>query len=140
VAELTSVELANRLIEAGEKVETPLGNTRKHPPPIHILPAAPDKPAFFEPVQQPRNVRLTADHAGGDLSTQKTFRRPSQDAEHIVLVRRKLMFAEKLGRRAREQVGSALQFYKQNLFRAVDTRASGMAGWTHTLQDGRWNR
>lgn len=104
MAELATVEGADRLIELREQVKAPRCNVHKDFAAVGVLAASTDEVALFKAVEQTGNIGIAGDHPRGNLAAQKAVRGAAQNAEYVVLIRGKVVFFEELCRAAGEQV------------------------------------
>src|SRR5580704_15799334 len=58
-----------------------------HAPVFGVAPSHNEAP-LLQSIQQSRDVRIPSDHALPDFAARQTFRRPTQDTQHVVLRRR----------------------------------------------------
>src|SRR5580692_11279229 len=109
VAQLLAVGLLDRFIQLAQNLESVRLDLRHNHPTVLCFPPARDQTTFFQPVQQSGDVGVSRNHAARYLAAGQAVRRPAQDAEHVVLRRRKVLGLEKQGQAPRQHVRSAQQ-------------------------------
>src|SRR5579863_1715247 len=131
MAQQLAVHLLNRFIQAIHQPEALGRDARQYHAPVAAVSGARNQAALFHAVEKPGDVGISCDHAAGNLPTGKTLRRPSQDAQDVVLSLRKVFSLEYPERSSGQHVGSAEQVQECCLFRA--SYAPDFAGFGHVL-------
>ena len=114
--------LPNGFVELGEQTQAGARDARCDAATILRLTLAGDQPARFEPIQQPRDVRVFCHHplayfaTGGAL-----FTSAAQDSQRVVLRLRQISLLERLVNARRQPLGGA-QEAEVDLFLAASER------------------
>jgi hypothetical protein len=131
MAQQLAVYLLNRFIQAIHQLEALGRDARQYHTPVAAVSGPRKQAALFHAVEEPGDVGIPCDHAAGNLSAGKPLRRPSQDAQDVVLSLRKVFSLEDPERSSGQHVGSAEQVQECRLFRAA--YAPDFAGFGHVL-------
>jgi hypothetical protein len=119
VPELAAVSLADRLVQLGEHPQPLVRDAGDDAAAVFRLALSGDQPARFEAVEQSGDVGILRHHALTDLAAGGAFPfRAAQDAERVVLRRRQVGAADRLGHRARKPLGRAQQAHVHFLLAA----------------------
>lgn len=126
MTDLLPMQVADRLIEAGEKAQAVGSNADLDFTAIRILATATDEAALLQPVEETGDVRIAGNHACGNLTAEQAIGCATQDTEDVVLVGRQVVFPEELSRASREQVHGAGEFDEYGL---LGTREGFDVAW-----------
>src|SRR5580704_3716224 len=85
MAQLFTMSFLHRFIEPLEEPYTSWSDAPNHRAPVPCLSRSRDQLAFFQPVQQSSDVRVSGNHAFGNLSARKAFWCAPQDTQHVIL-------------------------------------------------------
>lgn len=102
-----------------QQLQASLCNPRQDHPAILGVAAPRNQAALLEAIQKPRNIRVSGDHATGDLATSQALRRPAQDSQHVVLRRRDLGCFQHRLQPPRELVAGEHEVYEDLLLQGA---------------------
>lgn len=85
VAEQLPMRLAHRLVQPGEDVQPFLRDLDNDDTAVLAVAAARNEPALFQPVEQPRDIRIVRNHTIGDLPAGEPLGSPAKDSQNIIL-------------------------------------------------------
>ena len=106
-----------------------------------VFAAARNQAALLQAVEQAGNVRVSGNHAAGDLAARKPFGRAAQDSQHVVLRRRELLALETwtIARLACRWCAASRGRPPLRASRPADSPRSRLAFALHTLHSIRYN-
>src|SRR6266436_6076386 len=116
VPQLLAVDLLNRLIQTGQKLESLGSDLSNYCSAVLGVTETRDQATFFQAVEQARDIRIPSNHAAGNFSARQAVRRSPQNAEHVVLCRRDILRFQNLGQTSRQQVTGTQQVHERSLF------------------------
>src|SRR6185437_4357165 len=93
------------------------GNLRQHDAPVLLIAISPDQLALLQPVEQARDIGVPRDHPLPGLGASQPVRRSAQDAQNVVLRRRKIFTFQQLRNRPRKRLRRPREVQKSYLFR-----------------------
>jgi len=86
VPQLPAVHFLQRRIQGGKQCQGNWRNARSYDATVITIPASDDQLPFFQPVQQPRHIRVTRNHLLAYLATgQAVVTGRSKDSEDVEL-------------------------------------------------------
>src|SRR5581483_2492340 len=140
VSELALMKLGYRPIQIPQKLQSLWSDSRQDHTPVFRFTAARNQFAFFQAVQQSRDIRIARNHAFSDLAAGQALRRTTENAENVVLGWRDVSRLQQQLTPARQQVRGSHEADENVLFQA----AKGMARFrfcipAHPTQYSRYN-
>src|SRR6266481_5669780 len=97
VPQLLAVDLLNRLIQTGQKLESLGRDLSDYCSAVLGVTETRDQATFFQAVEQARDIWIPSNHAAGNFSARQAVRRSPQNAQHVVLCRRDILRFQDLG-------------------------------------------
>jgi len=110
MAKLATVGVGNRTVEGLQEREPSRHDARSDHPPILRRSHARNQPTTLQPVKEPGHIRVVRDEALPDVTAGEAVRfRAAEDAEHVVLRRRKAVGFQRGFGPLQQPIGCALQ-------------------------------
>jgi hypothetical protein len=97
MSELPIVKIVDGRVQALEQLQSGAGNPRPNDPAILLFTSARDEPPLFEPIHQPRHVRIVPDEPSPhQTARQAGVAGAAQDPQDVVLRRREVRALQQL--------------------------------------------